>query len=226
LPFDPAALNKNPNQSAEQTVSKILDWVVKGGQSDLAAASTVTKAANDNAMLPCWQALQTFASRIQALPPIVRTTQVIGVPTVASFGAGGGTGTVTLTGTTDRNSIQRLRRDDRRRPLRRNSPYGRGLHRESNSIGRRARNGDGAGAETATGVQLVLNIGPVPGLPKLHLAVDIEVATNLLIALRPNSPVIAACSARANFQKKVVVTLVTQTVTGVSSVATLGPIIP
>lgn len=67
---------------------------------------------------------------------------------------------------------------------------------------------------------------PPAQLPKLHLATDIEIATNLMIALEPNSPVVAQCQALANFQKMSAVNMVTGIVTGALSLGKLAPIVP
>jgi hypothetical protein len=67
---------------------------------------------------------------------------------------------------------------------------------------------------------------PADQLPPLHIAVDLEVATDLLVALQPNSPVITGCSALANFQKIAAVNMVSGIVTGALSLAKLAPVIP
>lgn len=67
---------------------------------------------------------------------------------------------------------------------------------------------------------------PVATLPKLHLAVDIEVATDLMIALQPSSPVVSSCQGLANFQKMSAVNMVAGLVTGALSISALAPIIP
>ncbi len=63
-------------------------------------------------------------------------------------------------------------------------------------------------------------------LPKVHLAVDVEIATDLMLALQPNSPIITGCAALANAQKLAAGNLVTGIVTGALSVAKLAPIVP
>lgn len=75
-------------------------------------------------------------------------------------------------------------------------------------------------------VTQVKALPPPDQLPKLHLATDVEIATDLMIALEPNSPVVAQCQALANFQKVSAVNMVTGIVTGALALGKLGPIIP
>lgn len=73
------------------------------------------------------------------------------------------------------------------------------------------------------------NIAALPQastLPKVHIALDIEILTELVIALQPNSPVITGCSALANFQKVAATNMVAGIVTGATSLAALAPVIP
>ena len=67
---------------------------------------------------------------------------------------------------------------------------------------------------------------PPDQLPKLHLATDVEVATDLMIALQPNSPVVTQCQALANFQKVSAINMVTGIVTGALTLGKLAPIVP
>ncbi|MHB8885796.1 MAG: hypothetical protein ACYC5H_12115 [Methylovirgula sp.] len=66
----------------------------------------------------------------------------------------------------------------------------------------------------------------VDKLPKLHLAVDVEILTDLMIALQPNAPTVTQCQALANFQKMSAINMVTGIVTGALSLGKLAPIIP
>ena len=72
----------------------------------------------------------------------------------------------------------------------------------------------------------VKSLPPADHLPKLHLATDVEIATDLMIALEPNSPVVTQCQALANFQKMTAINMVTGIVTGALSIGKLAPIIP
>ncbi len=67
---------------------------------------------------------------------------------------------------------------------------------------------------------------PADQLPNLHLATDVEIATDLMIALEPNSPVVTQCQALANFQKMTAINMVTGILTGALSIGKLAPIIP
>ena len=58
---------------------------------------------------------------------------------------------------------------------------------------------------------------PVDKIPNVHLAVDIEIATDLMIALQPNAPTVAQCQALANFQKMSAINMVSGIVTGALS---------
>lgn len=77
-----------------------------------------------------------------------------------------------------------------------------------------------------TFVGQVKSLPPAAQLPKLHLATDIEIATDLMIALEPNSPAVTQCQALANFQKMTAINMVTGIVTGALSIGKLAPIIP
>ncbi|HEY1735670.1 MAG TPA: hypothetical protein VGG12_03400 [Methylovirgula sp.] len=77
-----------------------------------------------------------------------------------------------------------------------------------------------------TFVGQVKTLPPADQLPKLHLATDVEIATDLMIALEPNSPVVTQCQALANFQKMTAINMVTGIVTGALSLGKLAPIIP
>ncbi|MEJ0093331.1 MAG: hypothetical protein WDN46_07815 [Methylocella sp.] len=59
-------------------------------------------------------------------------------------------------------------------------------------------------------------------MPKIHLAVDIEIITDLEIALLPNSPIVAGCSSLANFQLISAKDLVSGILTGATSLAALA----
>ncbi len=72
----------------------------------------------------------------------------------------------------------------------------------------------------------IASLPPADQLPKLHLATDVEIATDLMIALEPNSPVVAQCQALANFQKMTAVNMVTGILTGALSIGKLAPILP
>ena len=63
-------------------------------------------------------------------------------------------------------------------------------------------------------------------LPKIHLAVDIEILTDLEIQLLPNSPIITSCTALANFQVISAQNLVTGIVSGALALSKFAPIIP
>lgn len=77
-----------------------------------------------------------------------------------------------------------------------------------------------------TFVKGVEALPPVDKLPKLHLAVDVEILTDLMIALQPNAPTVAQCQALANFQKMSAINMVTGIVTGALSLGKLAPILP
>ena len=66
----------------------------------------------------------------------------------------------------------------------------------------------------------------VDKLPKLHLALDVEILTDLMIALQPNAPTVTQCQALANFQKMSAINMVTGIVTGALSLGKLAPILP
>ena len=63
-------------------------------------------------------------------------------------------------------------------------------------------------------------------LPKIHLAVDIEILTDLEVDLLPNSPVITSCTALANFQAVSAQNLVTGIVSGALALSKFAPVIP
>ena len=75
-------------------------------------------------------------------------------------------------------------------------------------------------------VKALQALPPNASLPTLHLAYDIELGTDLLIDLQPNSPIVANCQALANFQKMSAVNMVTGIVTGALSIGKLVPILP
>ncbi|QXX74215.1 hypothetical protein [Methylovirgula sp. HY1] len=75
-------------------------------------------------------------------------------------------------------------------------------------------------------VNAVESLPPGTSLPKLHLAYDIELGTDLMIDLQPNSAIVANCQALATFQKMSAVNMVTGIVTGALSIGKLAPIIP
>ncbi|MGA3301978.1 MAG: hypothetical protein ABSC72_01660 [Methylovirgula sp.] len=77
-----------------------------------------------------------------------------------------------------------------------------------------------------TFVGQVKALPPADQLPKLHLATDVEIATDLMIALEPNSTVVTQCQALANFQKMTAINMVTGILTGALSIGKLAPIIP
>jgi hypothetical protein len=67
---------------------------------------------------------------------------------------------------------------------------------------------------------------PAAVLPKLHVATDVELATELLINLQPNSAMVVDCQGVANFYKVTAANLVTGVVTGALSLSTLAPVLP
>lgn len=77
-----------------------------------------------------------------------------------------------------------------------------------------------------TFVKAVEALPPAASLPKLHLAVDVELATDLMIALQPNSPVVAQCQALANYQKMSAINMVSGIVTGALAIGKLPVPLP
>ncbi len=75
-------------------------------------------------------------------------------------------------------------------------------------------------------VKQVETLPPPASLPKLHLATDVELATDLMIALQPNSPVVAQCQALANYQKMSAVNMVAGIVTGALAIGKLPVPLP
>ena len=75
-------------------------------------------------------------------------------------------------------------------------------------------------------VSTVQSLPTADKLPKLHLAVDIEILTDLEIQLLPNSPVIVSCTALANFQAVSAQNLVTGIVSGALALSKFAPVIP
>ncbi len=75
-------------------------------------------------------------------------------------------------------------------------------------------------------VKSVEALPPPASLPKLHLAVDVEVMTSLMIALQPNAPITTSCAALANAQKMQAVNMVSGIVTGALALGKLVPILP
>lgn len=67
---------------------------------------------------------------------------------------------------------------------------------------------------------------PPASLPKLHIATDVEIGTELLINLQPNAPIVVDCQGIANFYKMTAANFVTGVVTGALSISKLAPIIP
>jgi hypothetical protein len=58
-------------------------------------------------------------------------------------------------------------------------------------------------------------------MPKIHLAVDIEIGTDLIVAFQPNSPLMTGCASLANFQKLTLLNMVTGITTGAATLAAL-----
>ena len=63
-------------------------------------------------------------------------------------------------------------------------------------------------------------------VPKLHLATDIELVTEVTQALQPGSPLVVAFAALAQYQGQQAAQMVTGIVTGVMSLAKLIPVLP
>ena len=63
-------------------------------------------------------------------------------------------------------------------------------------------------------------------VPKLHLATDIELVTEVTQALQPGSPLVVAFAALAQYQGQQAAQMVTGIVTGVMSLTKLIPVLP
>ena len=63
-------------------------------------------------------------------------------------------------------------------------------------------------------------------VPKLHLATDIELVTEVTQALQPGSPLVVAFAALAQYQGQQAAQMVTGIVTGALSLAKLIPVLP
>ena len=75
-------------------------------------------------------------------------------------------------------------------------------------------------------VTIVQGLPTADKLPKIHLAVDIEILTDLEIQLLPNSRTVTSCTALANFQVISAQNLVTGIVSGALALSKFAPIIP
>jgi hypothetical protein len=63
-------------------------------------------------------------------------------------------------------------------------------------------------------------------VPKLHLATDIELVTEVTQALQPGSPLVTAFAALAQYQGQAAASMVTGIVTGALSLTKLIPVLP
>jgi len=63
-------------------------------------------------------------------------------------------------------------------------------------------------------------------LPVVHLATDVELVTEVTQALQPNSPLVTAFAALAQYQGQTAAQLVTGIVTGALSLTKLIPVLP
>ncbi len=63
-------------------------------------------------------------------------------------------------------------------------------------------------------------------VPKLHLATDIELVTEVTQALQPGSPLVVAFAALAQYQGQAAASMVTGVVTGALSLTKLIPVLP
>jgi hypothetical protein len=72
-----------------------------------------------------------------------------------------------------------------------------------------------------TFVNQIATLPTADQMPKLHLAVDIEIGTDLIVAFQPNSPLMTGCAALANFQKLTLLNMVTGITTGAATLAAL-----
>jgi len=63
-------------------------------------------------------------------------------------------------------------------------------------------------------------------VPKLHLATDIELVTEVTQALQPGSPLVVAFAALAQYQGQSAASMVTGIVTGALSLTKLVPVLP
>lgn len=69
-------------------------------------------------------------------------------------------------------------------------------------------------------VDKIKTLPPQEKLPTLHIATRLEVATELMLALQPDSPIVVSCGALANFQKKAVIGMVSGIITGAAKLGT------